>query len=149
LAASAVPQPDLPSPRCHIQTVCLPPNVLPQQPSLAPAPAAATAANASAALPPIKHVWIVVLENKNYDATFGPAAGSYYLANTLTSQGELLTQYYGTGHHSLDNYITMISGQPPDGDTQADCQFYNNMFPGTVGSAGIVSGQGCVYPSGA
>ncbi len=27
--------------------------------------------------------------------------------------GALLTQYYGTGHVSLDNYISMISGQAP------------------------------------
>jgi hypothetical protein len=70
--------------------------------------------------PPIKHVWVVVLENKNFESTFGPGAGSAYLAQTMRSQGTLLTNYYGTGHSSLDNYITMISGQPPDPATQGD-----------------------------
>ena len=31
------------------------------------------ATRAAAALPPIKHVWIVVLENEDYNTTFGPS----------------------------------------------------------------------------
>ena len=106
---------------------------------------AATSATA-AALPPIKHVWIVVLENENYDTTFGPNSKAPYLAKTLPSQGQLLTHYYGIGHFSLDNYIAMVSGQPPNSNTQADCMFYND-FAGTVGPDGIAVGQGCVYPA--
>jgi phospholipase C len=107
------------------------------------------AASAGAAtLPPIKHVWIVVLENKNYDATFGAAAGSPYLANTLTSQGQLLTQYYGIGHHSLDNYIAMVSGQPPDPSTQGDCPTFSDFVPtGPPDANGVETGDGCVYPA--
>jgi phosphatidylinositol-3-phosphatase len=104
------------------------------------------ATQAAAALPPIKHVWIVVLENQNYDTTFGPTSKAPYLAKTLTSQGQLLTHYYGIGHFSLDNYIAMVSGQPPNSNTQADCMFYNE-FAGTVGPDGIAVGQGCVYPT--
>jgi hypothetical protein len=108
--------------------------------------AAATTTAQAATLPPIKHVWIVVLENKDYDMTFGgtkPPAP--YLAKTLPSQGQLLTHYYGIGHESLDNYITMLSGQPPNIHTQADCQFFTE-FTGSVGSDGVAVGQGCVYP---
>jgi hypothetical protein len=107
------------------------------------------AANAGAAtLPPIKHVWIIVLENKSFDTTFGPGAGSPYLANTLTSEGQLLTQYYGTGHSSLDNYVTMISGQPPDPQTQADCGTFSDFAPTAPPDAnGVETGTGCVYPS--
>jgi phospholipase C len=105
-----------------------------------------SAANAGAAtLPKVKHVWIVVLENKNYDVTFGANSPAPYLAKTLTSQGQLLTHYYGTGHLSLDNYITMVSGQPPNPVTQSDCQFFQD-FVGTVRSDGVAIGQGCVYP---
>src|SRR3954467_2894709 len=103
-------------------------------------------AGVAAALPPIKHVWIVVLENENYDTTFGPSSKAPYLAKTLTSQGQLLTQYYGIGHFSLDNYIAMVSGQPPNPHTQADCMIYTD-FAGAVGSDGIAVGQGCVYPA--
>jgi hypothetical protein len=107
---------------------------------------AATAGAAS--LPPIKHVWIVVLENKNYATTFGSGSQAPYLAKTLPAYGQLLTQYYGIGHHSLDNYITMISGQPPNPDTQSDCQTFSD-FTGTVRSDGVAIGHGCVYPAAA
>jgi hypothetical protein len=106
----------------------------------------ATATAGAATLPPIKHVWIVVLENKSYPTTFGDGSQAPYLAKTLTSQGQLLTQYYGTGHNSLDNYITMVSGQPPDQDTQGDCQTYTD-FAGAVGGDGVAVGNGCVYPT--
>src|SRR3954471_2185725 len=108
----------------------------------------AAAGPAAAALPPIKHAWIVVLENKDYEATFGANSQAPFLANTLRSQGELLTQYYGTGHHSLDNYITMISGQPPDPQTQADCPTFSDFVPTAAPDAnGVETGDGCVYPA--
>src|SRR3954452_16550440 len=104
-----------------------------------------TSTAGAASLPPIKHVWIVVLENKDYEQTFGKDSPAPYLAKTLTSKGQLLTHYFGTGHESLDNYITMVSGQPPNPITQADCQFYQD-FIGTVREDGVAVGQGCVYP---
>ena len=99
----------------------------------------------AASLPPVKHVWIVVLENKDYDVTFGQNPPAPYLAKTLPSQGELLTHYFGTGHLSLDNYITMVSGQPPNPVTQSDCQFFQD-FVGTMGADGVATGSGCVFP---
>jgi phosphatidylinositol-3-phosphatase len=105
-------------------------------------------ANASAAPPPIKHVFVITLENKGYDETFGPASPAPYLSRDLPAQGQLLTQYYGIGHASLDNYIAMVSGQAPNVVTQADCPFYFNFVPGIAApSDGQVIGQGCVYPS--
>src|SRR5262249_53035840 len=59
----------------------------------------------------IRHVFVIVLENEGFDVTFGPNSKAPFLSKTLTSQGVLLTQYFGTGHASLDNYIAMISGQ--------------------------------------
>ncbi len=103
-------------------------------------------AAASAAPPPIKHVFVIVLENKDYDATFGPGSKAPYLAKTLVSQGQLLPRYYGIGHESLDNYIAMVSGQGPNPQTQADCQVYTEFTPGTIGADGQALGQGCVYP---
>src|SRR3954451_3260992 len=104
------------------------------------------ATQASATLPQIKHVWIIVLENENFDTTFGPNSKAPYLSKTLTSQGQLLTHYYGIGHFSLDNYIAMVSGQPPNPHTQADCMIYTD-FAGAVGPDGIAVGEGCVYPT--
>src|SRR5262249_59710151 len=61
--------------------------------------------SAVAAPPPIRHVFVIVLENKSFDATFGPGSTAPYLSQTLTQQGQLLRQYYAIGHASLDNYI--------------------------------------------
>src|SRR5258707_13740066 len=88
------------------------------------------AGSLSAALPPIRHVFIIVLENKGFDETFGTSSPAPYLSQTLTSQGMLLRQYYGIGHASLDNYIAMGSGQGPTGVTQSDCLVYMNVVPG-------------------
>src|SRR4051794_38841368 len=87
------------------------------------------AAPSALAAPPIKHVFTIVLENKGLDQTFGPSSPAKYLSKTLPSQGELLRQYYGTGHASLDNYIAMVSGQAPSIFTQADCPFYTDFRP--------------------
>jgi len=114
----------------------------------------------------IGHVWVIVLENHAFNSGFTPLEGtenSY--AATLPSQGALLTNYYGTGHSSLDNYVSMVSGQAPTSDDQDDCPSYNAMS-GSIDTTGtpatnsdygqFVSGagadappndNGCVYPS--
>jgi hypothetical protein len=98
--------------------------------------------------PHIGHLFVIELENKGFDTTFGAAAPAY-LARTLPSQGALLTQYYGTGHASLDNYITQVSGQSANMYTQADCQQYLDVVPGVPvpDGNGQVLGEGCVYPA--
>jgi phosphatidylinositol-3-phosphatase len=111
-------------------------------------PALAGAASASAALPPIGHVFVIVLENESASTTFGAGSPAPYLSSTLRSEGAYLPNYYGVGHESNDNYIAMISGQAPTAQNQADCQFFDNLEPGTIGSYGQAEGSGCVYPSG-
>jgi hypothetical protein len=102
----------------------------------------------AAAPPPIRHVFIIVLENKGFETTFGPSSPATYLSQTLTAQGQLLRQYYGIGHKSLPNYVAMVSGQGPNFVTQADCLVYTNVAPGTQTSFfGQTLGQGCVYPT--
>ncbi len=66
-------------------------------------------------------MWLVILENKSYDATFSGLNQNSYLWKDLPSQGALLKNYYGTGHFSMDNYLSMVSGQAPSEDTQEDC----------------------------
>src|SRR5579862_7755010 len=91
------------------------------------APLTGVASNGSSK---IKHVFVIVLENKNYDETFGTSTQDPYLQKTLVPMGTLLTQYFGTGHVSLDNYISLISGQAPTPDTENDC------VPGLTGLTG-------------
>ncbi len=98
--------------------------------------------------PPIRHVFIIVLENKGFDTTFGPSSPATYLSKTLTAQGQLMRQYYGIGHKSLANYVAMVSGQGPNAATQTDCLLYTNVIPGTqTPFLGQTLGQGCVYPA--
>jgi hypothetical protein len=96
-------------------------------------------------LPAIKHVWNIVLENESYASTFGAPSADPYLATTLPGKGALLENYYGTGHESNDNYISLVSGQPPNPDNQGDCQVFSGFVASTV-SSGVEGGSGCVYP---
>ncbi len=97
--------------------------------------------------PPIRHVFLVVLENKNFTATFGPHSDAPYLAETLRAKGALLPQYYGTGHNSLDNYIAMMGGQASTPQTSNDCGTYADFHQTGTAADGQAVGQGCVYPA--
>jgi phospholipase C len=101
------------------------------------------------ALPPIRHVFLIVLENKSFEAAFGPGSPAPYLAKTLPARGALLTQYYATGHWSLDNYIALVSGQAPNPATQHDCPQPIEFQPSSPGldGHGQLLGVGCVYPA--
>jgi hypothetical protein len=99
-------------------------------------------------LPLIRHVFDIVLENNDYATTFGTPSNDPYLAETLPSEGALLENYYGTGHYSNDNYIALVSGQPPNSDNQIDCLSYSDFGAGEGQDAqGIQQGAGCVYPT--
>jgi len=98
-------------------------------------------------VPPAHHVFVINIENKGYDATWGPTSAAPYLAKTLRSKGVLLDQYYGTAHNSQPNYIAQISGQAPNPQMQGDCQIYSSFVQaGTVAPQQAV-GQGCVFPA--
>ena len=105
------------------------------------------AAPAQAAPPPVKHVFVIVLENKNFDETFAEDSKAPYLSKELTAKGQFLTQYYATTHLSLGNYLAMISGQGPNPQVQADCQFFTEFAPATPAADGQFVGSGCVYPA--
>ncbi|MHB1517908.1 MAG: alkaline phosphatase family protein [Acidimicrobiales bacterium] len=111
-------------------------------------PTTTAAGGAHFRLPPIRHVFLIVLENQGYDATFGHPSSDSYLASTLPSEGALLSNYYATGHYSNDNYIALISGQAPNPANQTDCPIFSP-FPAsaTLASDGQLSGTGCVYPT--
>jgi hypothetical protein len=116
--------------------------------------AARSAAAASPALSKIKHVWVIMLENTNFDTSFGAHGKKIapYLAKTLPAKGALLTHYFGTGHDSLDNYTSMISGQAANYQLDEDCgrfepfvQFGGENFDKWTKYRQL-SGEGCVYP---
>jgi phosphatidylinositol-3-phosphatase len=109
---------------------------------------AAAPAVAAAPAAPVGHVFLIVLENAAYESSFAANSAAPYLARELPRRGALLTQYYGIGHYSLDNYIAMVSGQAPNPDTQQDCPVFRDFVAtGPVAAHGQLPGSGCVYPA--
>jgi phosphatidylinositol-3-phosphatase len=106
----------------------------------------------TAADPPVRHVWIVELENETATNTFGHPAADPYLARTLRREGAFVPNYYGIGHDSLDNYIAEVSGQAPNFQTGQDCEYFTRFFAfegetfDRFTRDGQLSGDGCVYP---
>src|SRR5262252_1040582 len=111
-------------------------------------PPAPSAPAAREPLPPIRHVFVLLLENQAYGVTFGSRSPAPYLARTLPARGALLTQYYAIGHASLDNYVALISGQAPNEATQLDCARFADFGASAPGldAHGQLAGSGCVYP---
>jgi hypothetical protein len=125
----------------------------PNSAATAPRETAVTkAAAVTAGLPKIGHVFIVILENEDVLATYGPNSPATYLIDTLAPMGTFLSQYYAIGHASLDNYTGAVSGQAPDSSTSADCSINTNFVPrgpnGGWQANGQIAGEGCVYPKG-
>lgn len=97
--------------------------------------------------PRIGHVFIVMLENEGYHVTFGPGSPAKYL-NHLQRQGALVSNYFGTSHFSLGNYIALISGQAPNPATEYDCEQFTDFVSSGFTADGQAIGSGCVYPPG-
>jgi hypothetical protein len=99
-------------------------------------------------LPPIRHVFVLMLENQSYRVTFGSRSAAPYLARTLPARGALLTHYYAIGHASLGNYIALVSGQAPNAATQLDCSSFADFRASApaLDAHGQLRGVGCVYP---
>ncbi|MCW2773917.1 MAG: phosphoesterase [Nocardioides sp.] len=112
-----------------------------------PAEGPARALAAARYVPPARHVFVINIENKGYDETWGGDSAAPYLATTLRKKGVLLNHYYGTAHNSQPNYVAQISGQGPNPDMQSDCQSYSTFArTGTV-APGQALGTGCVFPA--
>jgi hypothetical protein len=111
------------------------------------APSGAAAHTVAYKQPKIRHVFVIMLENEDYASTFGEPSADPYLAQTLPAQGALLESYYATGHESNDNYISIVSGQPPNVENQADCQVFSEFVGAELLGDGVEDGEGCVYPT--
>jgi hypothetical protein len=120
-----------------------------------------SASTTGIALPPIKHVFNIILENQAYSNTFGTTMPVPYLTQNAAAAGATLMDYYGTSHFSLGNYISLVSGQAVTTANQDDCtNFTSSGIPLTaagsnytdVNVSGLapfnqVQGTGCVYPA--
>ena len=111
-------------------------------------PAPTAARGVSAYVPHVRHVFVINIENKGYDETWGEGSAAPYLARTLRRRGVLLNSYYGTAHNSQGNYVAQISGQGPNPDMQADCQTFSTFRQTGTQAPGQATGTGCVFPKG-
>lgn len=75
-------------------------------------PVRSTAASAQAGgaqrLPAFSHIFLIVMENKDYGDIIGSAAAPYL--NSLAAQYGLATDYFAVAHPSLPNYLALIGG---------------------------------------
>jgi hypothetical protein len=115
-------------------------------PSLTTPEANKPAAPAVPAETKIKHVFVITLASPGYEQTWGPTSPAHYLTTQLRPRGTLLSNYYGIGHLDLPNYIAMISGQPPNAQTAADCTSYAEFVAPKPDATGRLEAPGCVYP---
>jgi hypothetical protein len=122
----------------------------PETASSAPASAPTTKTSTGSAKPEskIKHVFIITLASPGYEQTWGAGSPARYLNAQLRPRGTLLSNYYAIGHLDLPNYLAMISGQPPNALTAADCQTFAEFQTNKLDAAGRLEAPGCVYPVG-
>jgi hypothetical protein len=106
-----------------------------------------TPGGSTSKLPPVKHVFVIMLSAEPYATAFGPTSPAHYLTGTLEKKGELLVRYYAVAHEQLANGVALLSGQGPTPQTAQNCPTYEDLAPGTAGAQEQVSGHGCVYPS--
>jgi phospholipase C len=110
---------------------------------------AASASHADAqqrqlAMPPIRHVFIIVLENRGFDTTFNAHPRAPYLADTLRLAGAFVRQYHGTAHYSLGNYLAMSAGVASTPKTQIDCPRLKDFVEAGIAPDCQPIGDGCV-----
>ncbi|HLH14565.1 MAG TPA: alkaline phosphatase family protein [Solirubrobacteraceae bacterium] len=99
------------------------------------------------ALPPIKHVFVIMLSDEPYASVFGPSSAAPYLSSTLEHEGELLVGFDAVAHEELADEAALLSGQGPTAETAANCPDYTAIAPTGIGPDAQVLGDGCVYPA--
>lgn len=71
-------------------------------------PASPSASTGVSEVPPLQHVWVIVMENQGIERIVGAADAPTF--NALIAQGGLATAYHGVGRPSQPNYLALFSG---------------------------------------
>ena len=98
-------------------------------------------------LPPVQHVFLIVLADHGFEETFGPSSTATYISKTLPEKGELLSNYYAVTTGDLANESALVSGQGPNPATVANCPEYKDFATPTLSATGQAEGEGCIYPA--
>lgn len=151
-ASSAEPEAEASEPiaEAPVEPEATPSSVPPEsQPEGSPAapPEPITEKYEEEVLPPIQHVFMIVLGDHGYEEGFGANSQSTYLSQTLAAKGELLSNYYAVTQGDLANEVALLSGQGPTPATTANCPEYKDVSPGALSTEGQAEGDGCVYPA--
>lgn len=62
----------------------------------------------AASVPPLDHVFVIVMENTSYSSIVGSSAAQY--VNSLLPSSSLASNYFATTHPSLPNYLSLTGG---------------------------------------
>jgi hypothetical protein len=76
--------------------------------AFAPTPTPASPSPTAGGIPNFKHVYLIVMENREYGSIVGAAAAPYL--NSLIARYGLATAFYAETHPSQPNYVAMTSG---------------------------------------
>jgi len=105
---------------------------------------AATAAPAAAEPPRLSpaqalrssHVFLLVLENREYDEAIGNPEAAYL--NHLAQRGAVATNFYGVSHPSLPNYLALFAGDTFGiAENCTECVVYGPNLATQLSRAGI------------
>jgi hypothetical protein len=79
-------------------------------------------------VPPLKHVFVIMMENMPYDDLLFPSNPNTTFIQQLAANNGLATNYFGVTHVSLPNYIAATSGQTwgSNSDDVAQAPLFNH-----------------------
>lgn len=89
---------------------------------------------------PAPHILVLVMENHSYGDIVGSPDAPYQ--TMLSKTYETATNSYAVGHHSLDNYLALVSGvfdpwSTDDCNPSPSCESNDPTLPGQLDRAGI------------
>ena len=122
--------------------------------TITPSVTAPTLAAPVSTVPRFQHVFLIYMENNNYNSTSDPANGGPGIIgntsqapyiNSLLSQGSLLSNYHALTHSSDPNYVAIAAGQTfghasgggaPAADCISSCTFTGTNLGNELDAAG-------------
>jgi phospholipase C len=87
-----------------------------------------SAGGSSLGVPPLNHVFVIMMENTSYDDLLSPSNPNTTFIQHLAADNGLATNYFGVTHVSLPNYIAATSGQTwgSNSDDTAQAPLFNH-----------------------
>lgn len=110
-----------------------------------------SAATTPSDVPPatnVKHLFVITLQGRGFDAAFGPGSAAPYLSGELRGKGTLLTNFSSLGRSDVADRIAFAGGQPPNASTKSGCPIYKEV--GALENPdenGVIAKDGCVFPN--